>query len=157
MRLSCPSCGAGYDLPETLFLTGPRKVRCVKCGHAWMAGERSAAEAAAGQAAAGQAAAGEAAPPAVAAAPAKPDDAAEEPARRPLPLRRRAPPPDPPAPVPDLSLAPPAAPRAGAGVMVAWAASLLILGAGCWAGWEYRASVIEAWPASARLYSALGG
>jgi predicted Zn finger-like uncharacterized protein len=145
MRLSCPSCGAAYELPETLFLTGPRKVRCVKCAHSWMAGERAAADPAASPAS----------PPA--GAPDAPEVAADGLARRPLPLRRRAPPVEAPTPIPDLSLAAPDQGRAGRGVAVAWIASLLLLGAGCWAGWEYRADVMAAWPASARLYGALGG
>ena len=141
MQLSCPSCGAQYELPESLFLAGPRKVRCVKCAHAWMAGDRSAA-------------------PADAAKPETPPAAeteADTPARRPLPLRRRTPPAEPPTAVPDLALGLPPRRKAGRGVAVAWAASLLLLAVGCWAGWAYRADVMAAWPPSVRLYGALGG
>lgn len=150
MRLSCPACDAAYDLPETLFLTGARKVRCVKCGHAWMAGERAPATPE------------EPPPAAVAPPPAEPGpeaEAEEAPARRPLPLRRRAaPPPAEPPPLPDLLLAPPPEPRgSGRPLAVAWAASVLLLAVACWAGWEYRGQVVAAWPASARLYTALGG
>lgn len=144
MQLSCPSCGAQYELPESLFLTGPRKVRCVKCAHAWMAGERSAEPAAAAK---------PEAPPAALVAEAE----ADAPSRRPLPLRRRMPPAEPPIAVPDLALGLPPRRKAGRGVAVAWAASLLLLAVGGWAGWEYRADVMAAWPASARLYGAIGG
>jgi len=144
MRLSCPSCGAEYELPDTLFLTGPRKVRCVKCAHSWMAGDRTAEPAAAAK------------PEAAPAAPAA-EAEADAPSRRPLPLRRRMPPAEPPTAVPDLALGLPPRRKAGRGVAVAWAASLLLLAVGCWAGWEYRTDVMAAWPASARLYGALGG
>lgn len=135
MRLSCPSCGAEYELPDTLFAAGPRKVRCVKCGHAWTAGGAVSA----------------APPPGPAAA------AEELPPRRPLPLRRRTQAAEPPIAAPDLSLDPPALPQSGRGVTLAWAASLVILATVCWAGWQYRADVIAAWPASARLFGVLGG
>lgn len=142
MRLSCPSCGAEYELPETLFLAGPRKVRCVKCRHSWLAHEQ-------GGAAPPEAEASSPAPAAI--------DEAELPPRRPLPLRRRAPAmAGPPAPPTELAFDledPPASNRA---VTVAWVASLLILAGACWVGWQYRADVVAAWPASARLYGALG-
>jgi predicted Zn finger-like uncharacterized protein len=144
MRISCPQCAADYELPETLFLTGARKVRCVKCGHAWMAGAQAPAPDAAGPA------------PAAAAAPAAEAQAEQAPARRPLPLRRR-PAAEPPVPQPELAFAPPEPPRSGAGLVVAWVVSLLLLAGGGWAGWEYRDQVVAAWPASAHLYQALGG
>jgi predicted Zn finger-like uncharacterized protein len=142
MRISCPQCAADYELPETLFLTGARKVRCVKCGHSWMASAPTAAPSPTP------------APPPDAP---PPDTVAEEaPARRASPLRRR-PAVEPPVPQPELAIAPPAPPRGGSVLAAAWVASIVLL-AGCgWAGWEYRADVMAAWPASTRLYQALGG
>ena len=117
----------------------------------WPAPPPAPSEAAAGTATA-------AAPDAPEAA-AEPAPAAEDaPLRRPLPLRRRAAPPaDPPGPLPDLSFAPSEVPAGGRRLAAAWAASILILVGACWAGWEYRAQVVAAWPASAHLYAALGG
>ena len=145
MRLSCPSCGAEYELPETLFLTGPRKVRCVKCAHSWMAGER------------------EPEPPAApaenadaAASPAGADAAIEPGPRRPLPLRRRAAAEAPP-PSPDLALLPPEPPAASRALLAAWVASFAVLIGGGWAGWTWREAVMHAWPASTHLFTALGG
>ena len=41
-------------------------------------------------------------------------------------------------------------------VPAAWLLSLLLLGAGFWAAMAWRVSVMHAWPASTRLYAALG-
>lgn len=34
MTISCPQCGAGYDIPDTAAIAG-RKVRCTNCGLVW--------------------------------------------------------------------------------------------------------------------------
>jgi predicted Zn finger-like uncharacterized protein len=151
MRLSCPSCEAGYELPETMFLTGPRMVRCVRCAHSWLAG------------------APEPDPPAAAeAAAATPEnDSAQHPegaetagnGRLASKLRRRgASTSEPPAPFPklDMDLGPAPPPPAGMAVVAGWVATVLFLLAAGWGGLEYRADIIAAWPESARLYDALG-
>lgn len=155
MRLACPSCAAAYDLPETLFLAGPRMVRCAKCGHSWMA---SAPEPPAPEPPSEPPAPEPEAPP-PAPADAAPGAEAEPAARRPSPLRRRAPAAaaEPPTPLPDFSLAPPEPPRRSAGLAIAWAASLALLLVVGWAGWTRREAVMQAWPASTHLFAALGG
>ncbi|SPH23350.1 hypothetical protein DEA8626_02414 [Defluviimonas aquaemixtae] len=42
MRLKCPSCGAQYDVDESVIPDGGRDVQCSNCGHAWF--QRSAAQ-----------------------------------------------------------------------------------------------------------------
>ena len=74
---------------------------------------------------------------------------AEEPAPRPS---------VPPRPIP---LAPPrtpiAPPRRRGGLIAAWIASLVLLAALAAGAWVERASVMQAWPPSARVFRALGG
>ncbi len=133
MRIVCPSCDAAYDVPTQVVAAG-RTLRCVRCGAEFVAGERAL----------------ETAPPAAVAAPprtATPGVAtlvATEPGgsvdARPAPrtgehavLRRRR-----------------------AAVLAGWAVSAMVLGAGAWAGIAWRGAVTQAWPASGRLYAALG-
>ena len=40
MRLICPSCGAQYEVDESVIPDGGRDVQCSNCGHAWF--QRSA-------------------------------------------------------------------------------------------------------------------
>lgn len=154
MRLACPSCAAAYELPETLFLAGPRMVRCARCAHSWLASAPGPEP--------------EPEPESLAEAPAEPPAeprlpeavmAEADPPRRPSPLRRRAAAaaPEPPTPLPDFSLAPPEPPRRAGSVAIAWAASIALLMAGSWAGWTNREGVMHAWPASTHLFVALGG
>ena len=35
MRLICPSCGAQYEVDESVIPDGGRDVQCSNCGHAW--------------------------------------------------------------------------------------------------------------------------
>ena len=35
MRVDCPTCAAGYELPEALLRQGPRALRCAACGGTW--------------------------------------------------------------------------------------------------------------------------
>jgi predicted Zn finger-like uncharacterized protein len=147
MRLSCPECDASYELPETMFLTGPRMVRCVRCSHAWLGGVVEPAAA-------------PPEPPPAQAEPAKTDAETEaEPARRQSPLRRRA------APAPqeagpitpfDMGLDPPTSPRTGMWVLAGWVFTFVFLGAAGAGCWLYQDDIIQAWPASARLYEVLG-
>lgn len=146
MRLSCPECDAGYELPETMFLTGPRMVRCVRCAHAWLAGVVEPPEAKP-----------DATAPAALDAEA---DAEAEPARRQSPLRRRAAAPAPQEAAPiapfDMGLDPPTGPRTGMWVLAGWLFTFVFLGAAGIGCWLYQDDIIQAWPASARLYEVLG-
>jgi predicted Zn finger-like uncharacterized protein len=36
MRITCPSCGSGYDVPDDAIGPSGRKVRCRACGSSWM-------------------------------------------------------------------------------------------------------------------------
>lgn len=80
MRLICPSCGAQYEVDESVIPVGGRDVQCSNCGHAWF--QRSAgqlrAEAEAAEARAGDMA-GAAGPAAVEAGAALAGEAAPEP------------------------------------------------------------------------------
>jgi predicted Zn finger-like uncharacterized protein len=145
MRLVCPECEASYELPETMFLTGPRMVRCVRCSHAWLGGVPTPEVTAPAEA--------------VVAAPGAEDGMDTLATRRQSPLRRRA------APAPteagpiaplDMGLDPPTTPRTGMWVLAGWVFTLVFLAAAGWGGWLYRDDSIEAWPASARLYEVLG-
>ncbi len=32
MRVTCPNCAAGYEVPDRLLAAGPKALRCAKCG-----------------------------------------------------------------------------------------------------------------------------
>ncbi|MEI2808332.1 MAG: zinc-ribbon domain-containing protein [Albidovulum sp.] len=72
MRLICPSCGAQYEVDESVIPDGGRDVQCSNCGHAWF--QRSAR-----QLSDEDAAPAEAEPPAPAAAAPAPAEAMPEP------------------------------------------------------------------------------
>lgn len=153
MRLSCPSCEASYEIPETMFLTGPRMVRCVRCAHSWLAGAPEPEPPAAAEA--------EAATPEPDAATQAATEAGETTGNGRLAskLRRRgASVAEPPAPFPklDMDLGPAPPPPAGMAVVAGWVLTVLFLLAAGWGGLEYRADIMAAWPESARLYDALG-
>ena len=136
MRIICPQCDAAYDVADALLRPG-RPTRCARCEHRWV--PLPAQE--------------EAAPPPPEPVPVA---AAEEP---PEPSPEPPPPPIPPSGptamdrLAAVSAAKPASPWA---LRLAWAgsvAALLLFAAGLYAG---RASVMAAWPPSARLFSVLG-
>lgn len=149
MRLSCPECDASYELPETMFLTGPRMVRCVRCSHAWLAGAVEVSPT--------PEAAPESAEPAMAETEAETDSGL---VRRQSPLRRRAATPAPQEAAPiapfDMGLDPPTSPRTGMWVLAGWVFTFVFLGAAGTGFWLYQDDIIEAWPASVRLYEVLG-
>jgi hypothetical protein len=41
-------------------------------------------------------------------------------------------------------------------VLLGWVASVMVWGLVIWAGYAYRAEIMNAWPPSQRLYAALG-
>jgi predicted Zn finger-like uncharacterized protein len=138
MRIACPSCQAEYDVPDTM-LAGRRAVRCARCGEEWH--PEPAAPAATESL---PATVPEAEPPAVEPEPA----AAAEPAASPtLFVPPREPRAGRPAPQPR---------RAGAGVLVGWVATVVILAGLLYTGYAWRDRLMAAWPPSTRLYAALG-
>lgn len=147
MRIACPSCAAEYEVPDAALAAGPRLLKCARCGHQF-------------QAALPEAAAPE---PAMAPSPA--------PAPDPAPPQAAPPPPAPPAdrpppsrgptqsmpidpPLPRLSDAPASPPDRLA--LAGWIMTLVVVALGTYAGFAFRGEIMEAWPASARLYQALG-
>lgn len=127
MRITCPSCSAGYEVPDSLLPAG-RIVRCARCGSEWTPVAVTAV-AAGGDAPAEEAlpAAEEAATWSIARQSAM-DRLAANPARTPsrLPLR------------------------------LAWAASVLVLVLAIWAAFAWRADIATAWPPSGRVYALFG-
>ena len=128
MRITCPSCSAGYEVPNCLMPAG-RIVRCARCGSEWtpVAVPATAGEVDARAAEQAFPAAEEAASWSVARQSAM-DRLAANPARTPsrLPLR------------------------------LAWAASVLVLVVVVWAVFAWRTDIAAAWPPSGRVYALFG-
>jgi len=149
MRITCPACDAAYDVPDAR-MAGGRAVRCARCGSDWVPLADTAP------------------PPQVLPLPdpVLPADAAPSqtvqaasvaavavPAATTLAFPAAMPPPTAPA----LPSSPaPARARPGPPILLAWAASFLLLGFLVWAGIAWRAGIMHAWPPSERLYAALG-
>ncbi len=126
MRIVCPSCHAAYDVPDQV-VARRRKVRCARCGADFnAAGSEPAVQPR----------------PAPAQTPAAPRVFAAEPWPEPPPELE-----------PDE---PPAVAHARASVAAAWVASLALLGVMGWSAVTWRGPIMQAWPASARVYAALG-
>lgn len=162
-RIACPNCGARYDVAAGVIGLAGKNVRCARCGEVWLAraegeeGERPAQWP-------------EPPPPRVRDPGEEPPRPEARPESRPearpdsrtesaLPLARTPPPPPRPAPgwsEPDREATPAPRRRAGAGAMVAWVATLVLLAGAGYGAATYPKAVIEAWPASARLYAMLG-
>ena len=147
MRIVCPSCQAAYEVPEKLLSGAPRKVRCARCGDAWVPEAVVVAVPAVE----------EVLPPA--------PEPEPEPEPVPEPPAHVAPPPAPPlaAVVPlvaDRLVREPDAPppRRGKPVLaaIAWAASLALLRGAGWAAVAWRAEIMAAWAPSQRLFTLLG-
>jgi predicted Zn finger-like uncharacterized protein len=142
VRISCPACEAAYDVPETI-LTAGRKLRCARCQWDWAPITPPPAVGPRPVSPLGPAAQGLAfsAPP--------PETIADIPRVRPDPMIVASHDPAP----------PPPARRGGAPaalVAAAWIASFAILAAAGWSLIAARQPIMHAWPASARLYAALG-
>jgi predicted Zn finger-like uncharacterized protein len=139
-RIACPSCGARYDLAAGVIGPAGKSVRCARCGQVWLA--RVEGEAPAERPPQWP----EPPPPRV-----REVDEEEAPRRRPpLPVTEDTVPP------PDRRAPGPRARRGGAGAAIAWVLTLLLVGAAAYGAVAYPQAVIEAWPASARLYAMLG-
>jgi predicted Zn finger-like uncharacterized protein len=125
MRLACPSCHAGYEVPDDRLGDAVRRLRCARCGHEWSFAP--------------------APPPPPAPAPSPPLRPPVEPRVAPLVVEPR--------PAPPTAEPPPRPGRAGA--LVAWVASILVLvGLGV-AAVHFRAEITATWPPAGRLYAAL--
>lgn len=143
MRIACPSCAAEYEVPDAALAAGPRTLRCARCAHQFQAALPAP----------------ESPPEPPAPQPAAPEPAAAPPAEsltpdRPPPSRgpTQSMPIDPP--LPRLSDAPTSPPDRMA--LAGWLVTVAVLAVGVYAGLAFRAEIMGAWPASARLYQALG-
>lgn len=176
MRIVCPACSAAYEVPVRLLGAG-RPVRCARCGHEWMP-EAATEPDAAPQAAPG--AGTQEAPPVPQPRPSIVERSGERPVpEADAPVAVMEPPPGAPPPhalvaradSPDEDpdgLVPPAeadaeniadvgdSRRPDTLIRLAWTASVLAILLLGWAGYEWRAPIMHAWPASERLYAALG-
>jgi hypothetical protein len=145
MLIQCPDCAAAFEVPERLLADPTRPLRCSQCRAVFPIPESAAPKTKGWQE-----------PEAVAAPP--------------------PPPPAPPPPAPVAEEEPPAAPELPPEPLVAqdsppesanddassrrlraaWVASILILILGGVGAIAKRVEIMEAWPPSARLFSALG-
>ena len=136
MQIECPSCSAGFEVPERLLRDRTRPLRCSQCRTvfpmpalpmpepepaAWRAPE----------------------PP--------PPRAVEEPSPAPV-IKELRPEPEP----ADGTLAEAANEASARKLRAAWAASIALLIGGGLAAIIKRDVVMEAWPPAARLFAALG-
>jgi predicted Zn finger-like uncharacterized protein len=124
MRLVCPSCQAAYEVPDHRLGSGPRRLRCARCGQEWTVEPA----------------------PATAPPPPPPPPPRQRPVLPPLVAEERRPPP---APFPDYE----EEPVGKRGAFAAWAASLLLLAGLAVAAVQFQAEIMRAWPPSQRLYA----
>lgn len=157
MRIDCPACAAAYEVPESLLDT-KRPLRCARCGHQWLPWAPPE-----------PAPPPEASPPELEPwSPIEPDLPATL-LEVPLATVRGAAPdfetePDPQetyrdeflSPDPAQRLSPEAPGGGGLAIRLAWAATVLLIALLIWGGYAWRGDVMRIWPASERLYAALG-
>jgi predicted Zn finger-like uncharacterized protein len=146
MRIVCPSCQAAYEVPEKVLTAGTKAVRCARCGTEW------APAAVATPPADAPADASPQLPAAVPSLPPPGERAARGESRlssyRPRTEERDA---DVWPPTPDD-----ARPRGGRSVIIGWLLSIIVLVGLAGAAVSWRNQVMSAWPASERLFMALG-
>jgi len=140
-RIVCPNCGARYDVAAGVLGATGKNVRCARCGTVWLARPERPE--------------GETLPPQWPEPPApKVRDLADD---APAPPRQReAGPVRAPAAVSAEEAPPPRRRRGGVGAVTAWVATLMLLAGAGYGAVRFPHAVIEAWPASARLYAMLG-
>lgn len=146
MRITCPNCGAHYEVPESK-LSGRKAVRCSRCGVDWSPLDEDVTE------------------PEAEVAPvmSRLEDI-------------HLPPPEPVMPEPpeeEERAVPVALPASGFTAMqrlsqaagapapsiwlrIAWGLSIVLLVAVLWSAFNWRADIMRVWPASERAYAALG-
>ena len=136
MQIDCPSCGAGFEVPERMLRDRARPLRCSQCRTVFPMPALPAPEP----------------EPAAWRAPEPPPPrAVEEPPPAPVTEELR------PEPEPAAETTPEAANEASARrLRAAWAASIALLIGGGLAAIIKRDVVMEAWPPAARLFAALG-
>jgi predicted Zn finger-like uncharacterized protein len=128
MRIVCPSCSAAYEVADSLVVPG-RIVQCARCRTEWVALTVEAS-----------------------------DEDEPEPDTEILPSEAD----EPGLGMPRLTAmhrlaqTAPARSRGGGALRAAWAGSILLVLVLGWAFFAWRADVMQGWPASIRLYSALG-
>lgn len=144
MRMVCPACSAAYEVPESLLIPG-RVVRCARCANQWV------------PVAATQSPPPEPPPPRMSPTPAPPWTDAELIEEVEIEPSHVVPPDTPRFTAMDrLALHRASVEGSPVPLRVAWAASivaLLLLGA---AAFIFHAEVAHVWPASQRVYQALG-
>ena len=173
MRVTCPTCNAGYEVPESRIGTG-RKLRCARCKNDWWVAPPEPGPAApVGESSFARAVVQAAAMPATSAGAAtqEPTGPAPSPPLRTLPEADAAPAPPPiradepvsRPPAPPIAVAPDAPnrpaqaePRSSGGLLLAWIASLMIFLGVPAALLLYRVEIMEAWAPAERLYDAIG-
>jgi predicted Zn finger-like uncharacterized protein len=132
MRIECPSCGAVYEVADSLVPAG-RIVRCARCAREWM--------------------------PVPAAPVAEPRPEPDPPPKPPEPERPEVATKPQAATRPsamDRLAAHRPTPRPSARLRLAWAASALLLVLAVAAAYEWRGRVVAGWPPSARVYALFG-
>jgi predicted Zn finger-like uncharacterized protein len=135
MRIVCPSCSAAYDVPEGLLI-GRKSVRCARCTKEWEPAGTPPPVAIM------------ATPVAMPTAPRPVVDGPPVPQRRSADLGAMA--------IDRLMATPQPKQRSGVALGLAWLASIVLVAALLAAAYAERATVMAVWPASARLYAALG-
>lgn len=138
MRIACPNCDAAYDVPSERLAPG-RAVRCARCSELWTPIAANA-------------------PAAIEAAPEPPPEPWPEPSAplapaEPVPLPEDRPPV---RPAVVTGAATGRSLRERAPLSAAWLLSVAILAGLGWLAVARRAEVMQAWPASERIYAALG-
>lgn len=167
MRIVCPNCQATYDVPESLLVGAPRRVRCARCTKEWLPEAPPAGtspdDTGPDPADASSPAAKAPAAPAMPQPPTSPSAApvAAHPAGAPYDTSSAASPALP-SPHPADRLTPDAATMRQAQrrmivvSMLGWVASVAALAGLAWAAFVWRDSIMAAWEPSKRLYAALG-
>ena len=144
MRIACPACAAAYEVPDRLLAGPARTLRCSRCGTEFALPRAEAREPVAPPPA--EAAPPEPSPPPPAVAPEPPIPAAPPPAAAPRPEPRPEP----------RAFAQPVPEPASPALLRAWVATIAVVLAVIVALLVFRAEVMAAWPASRRLFAALG-
>src|SRR5271166_412945 len=164
MRIACPNCSAEYEVPPAMIGAG-KSVRCARCRTVWYVGGSQtpatpppSAATAAGAAHPAPTVAPMAIPiavPAPVASPAVVPPTVAVEAEHPEAAEAEVAPPDDTA-MADLMSEVRGRRRRMAPVLAAWVLSLAVVGGGLAAAYKYRGDVMDAWPASQRVYAALG-
>lgn len=142
MRIACPACAAAYEVPDRLLAGPARTLRCSRCGTDFALPRPEPAEPPAAPAI-------EAAPPPP---PPAPPAMAPEPPAAAVPEPPRAPPPRP----EPLATPRPAVAEVPPRLLRAWVASIAVVLVAIVSLLVFHRAVMEAWPASRRLFAALG-